>query len=178
MKAWRLERMGGALSIEEVLMPQVRPEALSEVERIRLIRDEIQEWLTQNHTDLRQTRKSLTDIADRGAHWDQVKKRGVEFFTGAARSNVDELIKNLQNVGLLLNHRGELESWTGLSEARKGSQWNRVALEKLGQGQCPEDLIAYVRTIVKYLKIQTLAVIAEPGKSATSVLGQEAAPRA
>lgn len=142
-------------------------EALSEVDRIKLIREEIAQWIARDQTDLRLTRKSLRDIADEGANWDRVKKDGTDFFKGDARRDVDELISELNKIGLLLVPRGELESWMDFLGQSKGARWNRAALEELGQGRCPADLLAYVRRVVNYFKHQGPSVDAG-GRNLTS----------
>lgn len=123
-------------------------EATNEAARIQSIRDKVSAWLAQNHTDLRQVRRSLKSIADEGSSWSRVKKLGINFFQGNDHGNINVLISKLNEIGLFLAPCGELESWMQLSSATKGPSWNRAALESLCSGSCPENLKDYVRSIV------------------------------
>lgn len=129
-------------------------EELDEAARIVLIRSAVQQWLLDDHSDLRRVRKSLERIAAEGSKWDRAKKVGVEYFVGEARRDIDALLSALRELGLFLVPCGELESWLDLG-VRKGSTWNRLALEELDQQRCPPDLQKFVRSIIEHLSKAT-----------------------
>jgi len=127
-------------------------EELSEATRLELIRAAVREWLTRELSDLRLARKSLERAASEGSKWEQVKKQGVDYFTGEARQEIERLLLELRELGLFLVPCGELECWiaTGVS---KGSKWNRAALEALDQGRCPDNLKDFIRRVVAHLVV-------------------------
>jgi len=126
-------------------------EEIDESQRIAQIEAALQEWLQTTHTDLRRARKSLEQIAGEGSKWDQVKKLGVDYFSGDSRREIDQLLSDLVALGLFLVPCGELESWMKNLGFSKGSKWNRAALEALSQDQCPAPLREYVRSLITFL---------------------------
>jgi hypothetical protein len=114
------------------------------------LKEAVRRWLDTEYTDLRRARKALAAGAKVKSQWDAVKRRGVDFFDGADRTTVDELLRLLDEIGLFIVRCGELEVWFRLGIG-KGAQWNRAALEKLHTGDCPDDLKAFMHGVLKFL---------------------------
>jgi hypothetical protein len=114
------------------------------------LKEAVRRWMETEYSDLRRARKALAASAKAKSRWDAVKRRGIEFFEEADRTTVDELLWLLDEVGLFVVPRGELEGWLRL-EIGKGAQWNRAALEKLHKGECPDDLKAFMHKVLKFL---------------------------
>ena len=114
------------------------------------LKEAVRKWLETEYTDLRRARKGLAASAKVKSRWDAVKRRGVEFFDGADRTTVDDLLRLLDEAGLFVVPRGELEGWMRLGIG-KGPLWNRAALEQLHTGVCPDDLNAFMHRVLKFL---------------------------
>jgi OLD-like protein len=125
-------------------------EKTPEEELLTNLRSSVQDWESASHTDLREARKRLENIAERASKWKAANARGVDYFEKADRKDIQRLIKRCSDVGLFVVSKGELESWMPLGVS-KGKNWNRKALEELHEGRCPQDLRGFVEEIVNFL---------------------------
>jgi energy-coupling factor transporter ATP-binding protein EcfA2 len=111
----------------------------------------VAEWQKIQHTDLRSAKKSIVSLARRASKWEILKKEGTEYFKGDDLAILNQLIERCNSLGLFIVPKGELEGWMKLGMG-KGRTWNRLALEKLHEGNCPADLQKFIANIVSYLR--------------------------
>ncbi|MDQ0034421.1 energy-coupling factor transporter ATP-binding protein EcfA2 [Variovorax boronicumulans] len=123
---------------------------IEELPGIEMLREAVATWLKSDHRDLRQTRKSLEQLARTGAKWDEVKKLGVDFFDQEGKKDVLNFLGELAALGIFIVPCGELESWIPLSR-KKGRHWNAEALTQLRDGKCPGDLKDFVQGVLQKL---------------------------
>lgn len=114
--------------------------------------ESVSKWLELKHTDLRRARKALVTSAKIKSRWEGVKSKGVEYFEGANRQSVDELLMLLRQIGVFVVPVGELEGWMKLGIA-KGGEWNRIALEQLHAGNCPPALKDFMGGVLRFLGV-------------------------
>ena len=138
------ELLGLRAKIAEVV------EKAPETDLITKLQSSVDEWRKNAYTDLREARKRLGEIADRASKWKTVKATGVDYFSGAERTSVDDFVSKCAGIGLFVVTRGELEGWMNLGVS-KGREWNRKALEELHNGKCPAELRQFVEGVVKFL---------------------------
>jgi len=113
--------------------------------------DGVNAWISSTHTDARSSRKRLeTSLKATTSKWEVVKRQGISYFTGEERVAVESLIKDLAKIGVFVVPCGELEQWidTGVG---KGKDWNRKALEKLQNEDCPKGLEAFVQRVIEFV---------------------------
>ncbi len=126
-------------------------EKTTEEQLLANLRLAVQEWEGRQHSDLRQARRALRNIAQLASKWDEVKTRGLDYFGEETRPDVERLIKLCRELGLFIVQKGELEGWIPLGVA-KGKKWNRRALEELHAGRLPVDLQDFVAGVVAFLR--------------------------
>ncbi|WP_296246381.1 AAA family ATPase [uncultured Stenotrophomonas sp.] len=125
-------------------------EAKSEQQSYEELRASVIEWLEQSG-DLRHARRSLVAAARAGSNkWDKAKKVGLAALPETEQARGHALLALLAGHGLFVVPRGSLESWLPLG-VKKGSEWNRRALEQLYEGQCASDLRTFVATALSSL---------------------------
>jgi ABC-type transport system involved in cytochrome c biogenesis ATPase subunit len=103
----------------------------------------VAEWQRREHSDVRQSRRSLRDLSKDLSKWDVVKKAGGDFFQGEDAKTFWELVEECKKIGIFIVHKGELEGWIDVGTG-KGKKWNQLALERLHSGGCPNDLKHFI----------------------------------
>lgn len=122
-----------------------------QAELLTTLLQSVTEWQKIPHKDIRSARKSLVSVARQSSKWQIVKKEGANFFKDGNIAKFEQLIIACNKLGLFIVPKGELEGWMQLG-VTKGRTWNRLALEKLHEGNCPPDLKAFVTDIVAFLQ--------------------------
>jgi len=125
-------------------------EQSTDEELMKELRSAVEDWQKNEHTDLRVARRALVSSARIKSSWDAVKAKGICYFADETRAQADELFALLQEVGLFVVPNGELEGWMKLGIA-KGQRWNRAALERLHDGNCPDDLRAFMQKVLDFV---------------------------
>ncbi|WP_186082695.1 ATP-dependent nuclease [Burkholderia gladioli] len=125
-------------------------EKATETDILESIETSVRQWLEMKHIDLRTARKTLVSSARIKSKWDDVKRKGVSYFDGDSRKQIDELLSLLGESGMFVVPCGELEGWI-CSDIAKGARWNRAALEMLHSGQCPTDLKCFMQAVLNFV---------------------------
>lgn len=81
-----------------------------------------------------------------GSPWDAAKDHGLSAFKGEARAAADQLLDELDNLGVVLVREGELERLAPSVTVRKGPGWLQAALT--GADQCNPATQAHVDRIL------------------------------
>lgn len=130
---------------------------MPETQFLQKLLDGVNAWIASPHVDVRSSRKRLeSTLKATTSKWEVVKDVGISYFSGERLAAVESLIDDLAKIGMFIVHCGELEKWidTGVG---KGREWNRRALEKLQQGDCPTELEAFVQRVIDFLSGRTSA---------------------
>lgn len=118
---------------------------------LSVLMSSVSEWLGRQHIDVRTARKGLVTAANAGkSKWSRVKTKGVDYFEGEAKAKVELLVQRLALLGVFVVPCGELEGWLRLG-LDKGQLWNRTALQKIHDGECPPALKAFVAGMLSFL---------------------------
>lgn len=91
-------------------------------------------------------RGALNRIRKEVSKWAKVKSKGVSAINEELRPQVEQLINELQEIGIFVVPVGELEGWINVG-TRKKNKWIVPALEFLQNETTPEDLVSFVRTV-------------------------------
>lgn len=126
-------------------------EEATEEQILEWLKESVQQWQQSEHADLRQARKALVSSARMKSKWAEVKVRGIDYFEGEERAQIDELLMLLRELGLFVVPCGELEGWMRMGIS-KGQRWNRAALEILHTDECPADLRAFMLGIANFVR--------------------------
>jgi hypothetical protein len=111
-------------------------------------------WQEREHTDVRHARRSLRDLAKDISKWDSVKKLGVDFFQKDDAKTYWKMAEECKKIGIFIVHKGELEGWLDVGTG-KGKKWNQLALERLHEGECPENLKQFISEAMSFLGVDT-----------------------
>lgn len=122
----------------------------SETDILESMETSVRQWLETKHTDLRTARKTLVSSVRIKSKWDDVKRKGVDYFESNDRIQIDELLSLLGESGLFVVPCGELEGWL-CSDIAKGARWNRAALERLHADSCPTGLQSFMQAVLNFV---------------------------
>ncbi|OPK11431.1 ATP-dependent endonuclease [Pseudomonas sp. VI4.1] len=123
-------------------------ESSSEAEILEKLREKISEFLDQlneKEHSLSGAKGALNRIYSDSTKWSKLKKDGLDALDLPFRTQAEYIIKECKKIGLFIVPVGELEGWIKLG-VRK-NRWVLPALEKIHNGECPNNLIEFVRSL-------------------------------
>jgi hypothetical protein len=146
-----------SLGADAAAVRELRRELAAVVEQeqegdlIEVMKSAVQGWLETVPVDLRRARSSLRAIANATSKWSAVKNGGMAALPEAGVVPAEKILAICASTGLYIVPAGQLESWLPLGAA-KGKRWNRLALETLHEGGCPDHLKSFVHDTLTYLQ--------------------------
>ncbi len=111
--------------------------------------EELLKQLQHNEHTLEGAKGALSRIKSETSRWSEIKRKGIDALDSEQKENAEQLIKELEKVGLFVVSAGELEGWLSLGTQKK-NKWIIEALKAINEHKASEQLIRFVGDVLHY----------------------------